>query len=148
MTVTLYNCTSASNVLNKKMTKVQDNINATAKGVIDVDRPALLLDYSSVDFNYMYIQEFSRYYFVTSRALMPGEHIMISGESDPLESFKAGVRDLDVLAVRNEDSGKWNKYISDPLMITNCKRETHGYKFGQMQDIAANGDASYIIGVI
>lgn len=148
MTVTLYNCTSASNVLNKKMTKVQDNINATAKGIIDVDRPALLLDYSSVDFNYMFIQEFSRYYFVTSRALMPGEHIMISGESDPLESFKAGVRDLDVLAVRNEDITKWNKYISDPLIVTVCKRETHGYKFGQMQDVAAAGDSCYIIGVI
>ena len=148
MTVTLYNCTSASNVLNKNMTKVQDNITATAKGIIDVDRPALLLDYNSVDFNYMYIQEFSRFYYVTSRALMPGEHIMISGESDPLESFKVGVRDLDVLAVRNEDITKWNKYISDPLIVTVCKRETHGYKFGQMQDVAANSDASYIIGVV
>ncbi|MBO7260759.1 MAG: hypothetical protein J6U97_04640 [Bacteroidaceae bacterium] len=148
MTVTLYNCTSASNVLNKNMTKVQDNITATAKGVIDVDRPALLLDYSSVDFNYMFIQEFGRFYYVTSRALMPGQHIMINGESDPLESFKAGVKDLDVLAVRNEDVNKWNKHISDPLMVTVCKRETHGYKFGQMQDVAAVTDASYIIGVI
>lgn len=148
MTVTLYNCTSASNVLNKSMTKVQDNINATAKGVIDVDRPALLLDYNSVDFNYMYIQEFGRFYNVTSRALMPGGHIMISGESDPLESFKAGVLNLDVLAVRNEDSSKWNKHISDPLIVTVCKRETHGYKFGSMQSIASSSESTYILGVI
>lgn len=103
MTVTLYNCTSAANVLNKSYSVVQNNITATAKGAIDVDRPALILDYNSLNFNYFHISEFGRYYNVTSRSLIPGKHILLTGESDPLESFAAEIANLDVLAVRAED---------------------------------------------
>lgn len=56
MTVTLYNCSSASNVLRKSYSVVQNNITATAKGPVDVDQPTLLLNYSSMNFNYfMYL---------------------------------------------------------------------------------------------
>jgi hypothetical protein len=103
MTVTLYNCTSAANVLHKSYSVVQNNITATAKGAIDVDRPALILDYNSLNFNYFHISEFGRYYNVTSRSLIPGNHILLTGESDPLESFAAEIANLDVLAVRAED---------------------------------------------
>lgn len=149
MTVTLYNVKSASNVLHRKYDTVQTNITATARGAVDVDRPTLLLDYSSMNFNYFYIAEFGRYYNVSSRALLPGEHILLSGESDPLESFSAAVYALDnVLAVRNEDINKWDKDIPDPYMITKAKRECHGHKFGSMQNVHSNSDATYIIGVI
>lgn len=103
MTVTLYNCSSAANVLNKSYSVVQNNISATAKGAVDVDRPVLLLDYNSLNFNYFFISEFGRYYNVTSRSLAPGGHILVTGESDPLESFAGAIADLDVLAVRAED---------------------------------------------
>ena len=149
MTVTLYNNKSASNVLHKSYDKVQDNILATAKGAVDVDRPSLLLNYSSMDFNYFHISEFGRFYNVTSRSLLPGGHILISGESDPLESFASAVYNLEnVLCVRNEDAAKWNKEIPDPNMITGAKREYHGYKFGSMQNVHSNTDATYILGVL
>lgn len=150
MTVTLYNNKSASNVLYKSYDKVQDNISATARGAVDVDKPSLLLNYSSMNFNYFYISEFGRYYNVTSRSLMPGGHILVTGESDPLESFASSVAGLDnVLAVRNEDKNKWQKEIPDANMITSAKRVYHGYKFSTtMQNVTSNTDASYILGVI
>ena len=148
MTVTLYNNKSASNVLGKSYDTVQTNITATAKGIVDVDNPVLLLDYSSVDFNYVYISEFSRYYFVLSRALEPGKHIRIICKSDPLESFKAAIKTCDVLAVRNEDKSKWDKNEADPLMITKSKRVYKGYAFGSMQNITSDSDATYVLGVI
>lgn len=116
MTVTLYNCTSASNVLNKSYTVVQNNITATAKGTVDVDRPALILDYNSLDFNYFHISEFGRYYNVTSRSLIPGKHILLTGESDPLESFASQIADLDVLAVRAESESLRNPEFADGMI--------------------------------
>ena len=113
MTVTLYNCTSDPNVLNKNYTVVQSNISATAKGAVDVDRPVLLLNYSSMDFNYFYVAEFNRFYNVFSRSLIPGQHIVITGESDPIESFRSSIADLDVLAVRCEDSANRSAEIAD-----------------------------------
>lgn len=149
MTVTLYNVKSASNVLHKSYDTVQTNITATARGAVDVDRPELLLDYSSMDFNYFYISEFGRFYNVSSRALLPGGHILLSGESDPLESFASDVYALDnLLAVRNEDIAKWNKDVPDPSMLTHAKRIYKGYKFGSMQNVHSNTDATYILGVI
>ena len=149
MTVTLYNVKSASNVLHKSYDTVQSGITATARGAVDVDKPEILLNYSSMNFNYFYISEFGRFYNVSSRALVPGGHILLSGESDPLESFASSVYNLNnVLCVRNEDVSKWNKEIPDPNMITGAKREYHGYKFGSMQNVHSNSDATYILGVI
>lgn len=116
MTVTLYNCSSASNVLNKNYSVVQNGITATAKGAVDVDRPALLLDYNSLNFNYFYISEFGRYYNVTSRSLIPGKHIFVTGESDPLESFAASISNLDVLAVRAENESLRNTEYADSMI--------------------------------
>lgn len=149
MTVTLYNVKSASNVLHKSYDTVQSGITATARGAVDVDKPEILLNYSSMNFNYFYISEFGRFYNVSSRALVSGGHILLSGESDPMESFASSVYNLNnVLCVRNEDVSKWNKEIPDPNMITNSKREYHGYKFGSMQNVHSNSDATYILGVI
>lgn len=113
MTVNLYNCSSASNVLNKTYTLVGSSITATVKGSIDIDAPMLLLDYSTMDFNYFYISEFGRYYNVTSRSLDPGGRIRVSGESDPLESFTAGIGNLAVLITRAEDPALRSPELAD-----------------------------------
>lgn len=113
MTVTLYNCSSGSNVLNKSYSVVQSSITATAKGSINVDNPTLLLNYSSMDFNYFYISEFGRYYNVTSRDLTEGMHILVTGASDPLESFKSAIGGLEVLAVRTGDESFRNGELAD-----------------------------------
>lgn len=113
MTVTLYNVSSGSNVLNKSYTIVQENITATVKGRIDVDNPELLLDYSSMDFNYFYVSDFGRYYNVTSRSLESGQHIRLIGQSDPLESFASQIEGLDVLVTRAEDPALRSPELSD-----------------------------------
>lgn len=113
MTVTLYNNKSGSNVLNKSYEVVQSGITATARGAVDVDRPALLLNYNSVNFNYFYISEFGRFYNISSRSLLPGGHILLSGESDPLESFASSVGNLEVLVTRAEDLSMREPDIAD-----------------------------------
>lgn len=142
MTVTLYNNKSAVNVLNKNIKTVQNNITATAKGPVDVDRPSLLLDYASADFNYFYVSDWGRYYFVTSRSLIPGEHIIITGESDPLQSFLDSVSALPVFIVRSSDTSLRNSVIADPLIPieSDCQ-----YTWLKGSEIMAG--ENYIIGV-
>lgn len=112
MTVRLYNCSSAPDVLGKTYTLVQE-VTATIKGTMDVDQPTLLLNYSSMDFNYFYIAETGRYYNVLSRNLENGEHIRLTGQSDPLESFRTAIEGLEVLAVRCEDQSYRSAEIAD-----------------------------------
>lgn len=112
MTVKLYNCSSAPDVLGKSYTLVQE-VTATIKGTMDVDQPTILLNYSSMDFNYFYIVETGRYYNVFSRNLENGEHIRLTGQSDPLESFRTDIEGLEVLAVRCEDTAYRSAEIAD-----------------------------------
>lgn len=112
MTVRLYNCSSAPDVLGKSYTLVQE-VTATIKGSMDVDQPTLLLNYSSMDFNYFYIAETGRYYNILSRNLEEGKHIRLTGQSDPLESFRSQIETLPVLAVRCEDSSYRSADIAD-----------------------------------
>lgn len=145
MTVHLYNCSSASNVLNKSYSIVQNNISATAKGIVDVDNPTLLLDYSSLDFNYFYISEFGRYYNVTSRSLEQGQHIRVTGQSDPLESFASQIGSIPVLVTRAEDPSLRNPDLADnaiPIVSDIQLDKVTG------DEVIGSGNGMVVIGVI
>jgi hypothetical protein len=113
MTVTLYNTSSSYNTLGKSKSAVGQPVTAQAKGAVDVDNPTLILAYNSVNFNYFYVSEFGRYYNVISRSLNPGRQVIVTGESDPLESFVADVAALEPLIVRAEDPEMRSPYITD-----------------------------------
>lgn len=114
MTVTLYNNSSAYNVLYKSMGEAVASVTATVKGSCSIDNPTLLLNYNSAaGFNYFYVSEWSRYYRVTNRLLVPGEHMMVSGISDPVQSFNSGIAGLDVLAARCEDISVRSPELAD-----------------------------------
>lgn len=145
MTVNLYNCSSASNVLNKSYSVVQNNISATAKGIVDVDNPTLLFDYSSLDFNYFYITEFGRYYNVTSRSLEQGQHIRVTGQSDPLESFASQIGNTPVLVTRAEDPSLRNSDLADnaiPIVSDIQLDKVIG------DEVIGSGNGMVVIGVI
>lgn len=145
MTVTLYNCSSGSNVLNKSYSVVQGSITATAKGSINVDNPTLLLNYSSTDFNYFYISEFGRYYNVTSRDLTEGKHILVTGASDPLESFKSMIGSLKVFAVRCEDIS-----VRSPELADNALPLESDMQLDKVvgDTVIGSGNGMIVIGVI
>ena len=114
MTVTLYNNSSAYNVLYKSMGEAIASVTATVKGSCSIDNPTLLLDHNNAaGFNYFYVSEWGRYYRVTNRLLVPGEHMMISGISDPIQSFNSGIAGLDVLAARCEDLSVRSPELAD-----------------------------------
>lgn len=114
MTVTLYNNSSAYNVLYKSMGSAVASVTATIKGSCSIDNPTLLLDYkSAAGFNYFYVSEWTRYYRVTNRLLIPGNHMMISGISDPVQSFNSAIAGLDVLAARCEDLNVRSPELAD-----------------------------------
>lgn len=145
MTVNLLNVSSASNVLNKSYTIVQENITATVKGRIDVDNPELLLDYSSMDFNYFYVSDFGRYYNVTSRSLESGQHIRVTGQSDPLESFASGIEGLEVLITRAEDP-----FLRSPELADNSIPLESDMQLDKIigDSVIGSGNGMVIIGVI
>ena len=102
MTVTLYKNTSDKRNLNKVITEIK-SVSATAKGEINIIFPTLILEYFSNDFNYCYISDFNRYYFVKSITLLTGQRVQIDLTVDVLMSYKEEIKKLTVNVLRYEN---------------------------------------------
>ena len=102
MTVTLYKNTSDKRNLNKALSEIK-SVSATAKGEINIISPTLILEYFSTDFNYCYISDFDRYYFVKSITLLTGHRVQIDLTIDVLMSYKEEIKNLSVNVLRYEN---------------------------------------------
>ena len=102
MTVTLYKNTSDKRNLNKVISEIK-SVSATAKGEINIISPTLILEYFSSDFNYCYISDFKRYYFVKSITLLTGQRIQIDLSVDVLMTYKEDIKNLTVNVLRYEN---------------------------------------------
>lgn len=146
MTVTLYNNSSAYNVLHKNFGQAIASVTATVKGSCSVDNPTLLLNYqNAASFNYFYVSEWGRYYRVTNRLLVPGEHMMVSGQSDPVASFASGIAGLDVYAVRCEDLTARSPELADPAVPIESDMQLDKVTGDK---VIGSGDGYIVIGVV
>lgn len=102
MTITLYKNVSDKRNLNKNITEIK-TVSAIAKGDINIISPTLIIQYFSTDFNYCYISEFNRYYYVNSISLLNGQRIQLELSVDVLMSYKEEIKNLTVNILRYEN---------------------------------------------
>ena len=102
MTITLYKNFSDKRNLNKNLTEIK-TVSATAKGDINIISPTLIIQYYSTDFNYCYIQELNRFYYVNSLTLLTGQRLQINLSVDVLMSYKEEIKNLTVNVLRYEN---------------------------------------------
>ena len=102
MNVILYNNKSDKRQLVKNIAEIK-TILATAKGDINIISPTLIIQNFSTDFNYCYISDFDRYYFVKSITLLTGQRIQIDLTVDVLMTYKEEIKNLTVNVLRYEN---------------------------------------------
>ena len=90
-------------------------LTGTLKDSCNIDMPEITIQTNPASvaaFNYMYIPEFQRYYYITDRIIENNNLVTISGESDPLMSFANQILSLSAVIARGESA--WNLYLNDP----------------------------------
>ena len=102
MTVTLYKNTSDKRNLNKVISEIK-SVSATAKGDINIISPTLIIQYFNTDFNYCYISELNRFYYVNSLTLLTGQRMQINLSVDVLMTYKEEIKNLTVNVLRYEN---------------------------------------------
>lgn len=86
-----YTTNSSANTITKTITSVS-SIDLKFKEVVDVFKPDILIKYADlIDFNYVYIEKFSRYYFVEGVEAYPNKIFRLSLRCDVLMSFKTDI---------------------------------------------------------
>ena len=120
MKITLYQNVSERNQMDKALTKVKD-IDGKFKQSTNIMSPVLVLSYATLpDFNYIYIEELARYYFVDSITSINEGLWQINCSEDVLETYGMGILNLTAYITRNEN--EYNDYIIDKYLIKTAKK--------------------------
>ena len=108
MNITLYNVSDDPRVLNKTL---GTGSSVTGELVLptDMQNPTFRLSTNAAgSYNYCYVPDFGRYYFINNRAFDNGGAIIIHCRVDVLQSFKNDISGLTCNVIRQEQTGITN----------------------------------------
>lgn len=122
MTITLYRNESEKNKINKTLTTV-DTLTGTLRDSSSIINPEITIEYDNpTGFNYCYIDEFNRYYFVTNITVINNKLLKLSLKVDVLESFKTSILAQNIII--DKSTSNVDEYLPDDNLIVNVKTKT------------------------
>lgn len=104
------------------------SVSANIYGDASILAPQFLIDYRAEIFNqnYVYVQAFSRYYFINNVTLSSGARMIVSCSVDPLFSFKNQILALTPTIIRQENAER--SFLPDKNMTPTSKKDIDVYK--------------------
>lgn len=127
--VELYNNASPVEKIGKTLTGGHTISDVLLKRDTSILKPVLLV--ASVQdiftYNYMYISEFGRYYFIDDVRSVNNNLWEISGHVDVLETYKTQI--LANNAVIRRQQVRFNTYLNDPEWLVYAYESVVAYKF-------------------
>lgn len=122
MKVTFYNNYTDIHNANPDIEFVAEIDGVHLKGDCDIDTPRLVLEYDAdiLKCNYLRIPKFNRYYFITKTTVSTRNVMILQCESNPLHSFRSGLRETTQLVTRQENKSDFT-LIDNQLPLKNSR---------------------------
>ena len=130
MQIKLYKTESKDCVVDKAITN-ELTINGEMKGeLLNILEPEITLEYNAAynNYNYAYIPEFSRYYFITDINTI-NSYTIISFRHDPLMNWKSKIRASEAHVTRTNPA-KGSKYLKDNRIVSTAQHFYQTKKLG------------------
>lgn len=104
-------------------------LNATLLDNVSVLKPSFTIRGTAnlANYNYVYIPDFKRYYFITNITSMRNMLWKVDCRVDVLMTYREQLKKTDAIITRNEKT--WNLYLNDPLFRVTNKRLVQTYNF-------------------
>ena len=131
MNISLYKTNSEKNVVYKTLTNEVNFSDVTFKNPTELLNPVITLS-TAIDvesYNYCYIPEFNRYYYISNITSVVNGLWTINLSVDVLMSFKQYFTNFDVILKRSQT--EYNKYINDGEIVTAADNIISTVKFPQ-----------------
>ena len=113
MTIDLYINMSEDNRIGKELQLV-DTLTGTLKDSCSIINPVIKIEADNLsNINYIFIPEFSRFYFVTDAVVLRENLWQLTCHVDVLESFKDEILSHNAIIARQENL--WNLYQDDEM---------------------------------
>lgn len=110
MQITAYNCTDDNHHIPKHMTQV-DTFTGSVRGDVAIENPYIRIEATSADFNYIYVDEFNRYYHVIDKVYIRTNIMELVCKVDVLQSFYKQFMYCPMICSRSHST--YNPYIVD-----------------------------------
>ena len=116
MNCKLYYNKSDNRVIHKTITQVGNTMTVLLKDNTEIVSPTIILsiDANSLAFNYVYLEDLRRYYYVTNITLSQ-QRMYVELKVDVLMSFANEIMLQSVILERQENQDKYNTYYHDNL---------------------------------
>ena len=124
-TIDMYKNKSDNNVLDKVLT---DKCTINGLSRVEVDLLAPVIDISGVyvnEFNYCYVQELQRYYYITKTTLNPNGIARLSLRVDVLMTYADDIRASRGLITKQAD---YNPYYGDYNVEAKAQQVRHDFR--------------------
>ena len=121
MEITLYKTSDENNKIDKTLSEPYKMI-GSLRNESNVIRPSILVEIENpTKYNYMYIPDFGRYYFIKEITSVRTNLWRLDCEVDVLKSYADKIKTLTVIINKNKDYSKTNQYIDDGSFIIENK---------------------------
>ena len=141
--INLYVCTDENNRLNKTSLSGNIAMSGTFRSDVSVMTPVFQMETSTniAAYNYAYIPDFGRYYFITDIKAVRNNLWELSLTCDVLMTYRTALLDVPVIASRSEKN--FNQMLKDGERLTYQDTRIQTYNFPRSLD--ANGRKYYLV---
>lgn len=146
MQISLFKCTAEKNRVDKsEFITGRFAINGVLKNKTSLINPVITIEKTSnpitYDYNYMYIDEFKRWYFITDIVNVNNVMWEIHGDVDVLQTFKNDILSARVILDKVENETQGNLYLDDGSFIMDTRKYNTVIPFSS----GLNNNGSYIL---
>ena len=141
MKITLYKTSEENNKIDKTLSEPY-NMTGSLRNESSVIRPSILIEIENpTNYNYMYISDFGRYYFIKEMTSVRTNLWRLDCEVDVLKSYANEIKTLTVIIDKNKDYSRTNQYLDDGSFIIENKNTIEIKNFTS----GFNDEASYVL---
>lgn len=141
MEITLYKTSEENNKIDKTLSEPY-NMSGSLRNESSVIRPSILIEIENpTKYNYMYIPDFGRYYFIKEMTAVRTNLWRLDCEVDVLKSYANEIKTLTVIIDKNKDYSRTNQYLDDGSFIIENKNTIEIKNFNS----GFNDEASYVL---
>lgn len=125
----LYHNSSDNRKLNKSLSN-KKTINISLKETTNLLNPSLLLesDTDLTKYNYGYLKELGRYYYINAKRLDNNKHYILDMNQDHLMTYKNSI--LRLVCIIDKQESIFNELIDDGSYVSQVDDYTNRYVFG------------------
>ena len=121
MVIDLYVNNSENNRVNKVISN-KFEMSGTLRGETNVVNPEILIEHANpTGYNYAYIPEFNRYYFINEFTSVRNGLWRVRLTVDVLETYKMQIKQMPAIIDKQQNKGNANLYLNDGSYVIDSR---------------------------